>query len=143
MDTSGLNDYDSRSLGPASGLTSTPQVIFAYFCFTKGIWTYPCQIILLSSTLTFLFQHRNVSNLAIPAGGIDSDIGDTLSVQSWGSRSGKSYTSRKSREGSSHTRQEFGSIMRFFRPPPFLVSKLSSPQACYPQGSLLTDLFSY
>ena len=83
-----------------------------------------------------------MSNLAIPAGGIDSDIGDTLSVQSWGSRSGKSYTSRKSREGSSHTRQEFGSIMRFL-PPTSPSFNVLFPQACYPQGGLVTDMLSY
>ena len=80
-----MNDYDSLSSLPGAGPGS-------------GLPSTP--------------QHRNVSNLVIPAGGIDADIGDTLSVRSWGSRGGKSYTSRKSREGSSHTRQEFGSIVR-------------------------------
>ena len=74
-------------------------------------WKAPFSISTLPHLL--MLQHRNVSNLAIPAGGIDADIGDTLSVQSWGSKGGRSYTSRKSREGPSHTRQEFGSIMRF------------------------------
>ena len=96
------------------------------------------------STLTILFQHRNVSNLAIPAGGIDADIGDTLSVQSWGSRGGKSFTSRKSREGSSHTRQEFGSIMRSILLSTFpSINFFTSPQACYPQGGLIADMLSY
>ena len=110
MDTSGLNDYDSLSslpgVGPGSGLPSTPQVTCAQFALRLRFG--------IPSHKYYPFQHRNVSNLAIPAGGIDADIGDTLSVQSWGSRGGKSYTSRKSREGSSYTRQEFGSIMRFF-----------------------------
>merc|ERR1712192_227303 len=56
LDTSGLNDYDSLSSLPGVGPGS-------------GLPSTP--------------QHRNVSNLAIPSGGIDADIGDTSSVQSW------------------------------------------------------------
>ena len=120
LDTSGLNDYDSLSslqgVG-GTGLPSTPQVI-------SLMWSEFLQYTAFNNSTTTILQHRKVSNLAIPAGGIDADIGDTLSVQSWGSRGGKSYTSRKSQEGSSHTRQEFGSIMRH------VILKAVSSQIC-------------
>ena len=52
--------------------------------------------------------------LAIPAGGIDADISDTLSIKSWDSRSGHKSSTRSSGSGGGHVDQknEFGCIMR-------------------------------
>jgi len=67
---------------------------------------------------------KTVLNLAIPAGGIDADIGDTLSIKSWDSKGGKSTGSKKS-HGSSHEHsKEFGSIMRH------VILKAVSSQVC-------------
>ena len=55
-------------------------------------------------------------NLAIPAGGIDADISDTLSIKSFDSKSGRKSSSFSQKSsgssGPSDQRSEFGSIMR-------------------------------
>ena len=56
-------------------------------------------------------------NLAIPAGGIDADISDTLSIKSYDSKSGRkssalSHRSSGSGGGGREYKSEFGSIMR-------------------------------
>eukprot|EP00090_Calanus_glacialis_P010435 TRINITY_DN18820_c0_g1_i1.p1 TRINITY_DN18820_c0_g1~~TRINITY_DN18820_c0_g1_i1.p1 ORF type:complete len:1423 (-),score=489.80 TRINITY_DN18820_c0_g1_i1:146-4273(-) len=67
---------------------------------------------------------KTVLNLAIPAGGIDADIGDTLSIKSWDSKGGKSIGSKKSHGSSQDHSKEFGSIMRH------VILKAVSSQVC-------------
>ena len=58
-------------------------------------------------------------NLAIPAGGIDADISDTLSVKSWDSKGG-----RQGSKQSQEPRPEYGGIMRH------VILKAVSSQLC-------------
>eukprot|EP00092_Neocalanus_flemingeri_P016376 GFUD01017725.1.p1 GENE.GFUD01017725.1~~GFUD01017725.1.p1 ORF type:complete len:1407 (-),score=439.03 GFUD01017725.1:187-4407(-) len=67
---------------------------------------------------------KTVLNLAIPAGGIDADIGDTLSIKSWDSKGGRSVGSKKSHGSSQEHSKEFGSIMRH------VILKAVSSQVC-------------
>ena len=69
---------------------------------------------------------KTVLSLAIPAGGIDADIGDTLSIKSWDSKSGQSIGSKRSHGGStSHDHsKDYGSIMRH------VILKAVSSQVC-------------
>ena len=60
---------------------------------------------------------KSALNLAIPAGGIDADISDTLSIKSFDSKSGRksstlSYKSSGCSGSGGHGRSEHGSIMR-------------------------------
>jgi len=67
---------------------------------------------------------KSVKNFAIPAGGIDADIGDTLSVKSWDSKGGKSAGSTKSQSSHQDHSKEYGSIMRH------VILKAVSSQVC-------------
>ena len=64
----------------------------------------------LESSSTQNTPKKTPLNLAIPAGGIDADISDTLSIKSWDSKTGRQSSNPWS--STSSTGSEFGSIMR-------------------------------